>query len=1498
MFNLKFKDYPSGSWETWEPRGLVSSLGSINRSVESKNVGEAGVVKYDKISASMYYTPTTKAYEKFSVDLTNKKRYLFEILGIKSTGTEVKLFEGVTDFHTLEWPDLSRKVSFGIVDKLAALKLIDASLAREVYDVLYQINSDVTVNQLYYQYAGDVTSQRHKWFLLRYRNYNELTQEAVNKATTLLNTPNLGSIIRSPFSTDEAYSIIKYKAKKSGEESDDLAPVYFDVITTDNNYPNTQGNSAVGSNLKNWGDYFYGADILLTEYRSSYTLKYNEGAGDQTITLGAGYEAVGFDGLKIIEAIVKKAWSEISLVNLTGDATYPLPLDYFSQLMGAQVFEKHPYDALVYLADSMQCYIFINKDGNLVIQKKESLGTNGTTRSLVGKTIKPGSSKLHFWDKLVDGVTVNVQSWYKNHEDEFVVGTASITKSQNIKPRNPLEKDLIVTKDDIIDAGYLIRKSDSEATVYRGNYQTGTAYNVGDVVKGINVGIPPFDLTISSAPLMCIKSHTASDTIPTIEHWTHVIIGTPYNSDWESNGIQTPQECLDGYAYTIAEKYFNFYGKRHGAYELNLSVDDDLLDWEVLDNVELNGVDYFIESMSVDLFRGNDVKLKLVTVDGYNYDYAQAHIPISDENRTASLAAKVANSGSTVFSVDNYRWDGGPTGLDPVAARTSIGIDVTEPLTYDLNTGLIGLSYSDKFTVNEAGELDLIAGLYTFNYPLQDTDGAIDLLYNATNFKLTDNALNTIQDIATTSTPRFERLGIGKDADGTLSLDTLAGVNVGGGLTVQGNLTVLGTQFIANVETVEIEDNLLLINRNEVGNGVTAGVAGIEVERGTLTNYQFLFNETSDTFRVGETGSLQAVATREDSPNAGAFTYWNNTAYRFDTLSGYKWNGSQLTLDYNIGTSNYVSQLTGWRITSSGQADFRYIYADELHVKAFIADISQALAGSDFLTKSVAILSRDMTVPNSEVLGTTYLYVEDLPGFPDTQVFQSGDWLRLRVVDRSGGGLIVADVWGTVSSYVDLSDGEQRWTFTCNDDGGVLGLKVYKGALVLDYGTSGNGWIERTVLDPAGSPYTRVVTWTTNPTNPANYSLKMQYGSLDGITHPLFGTLSGYGLYATGNIYIEGVIKALAGGEIAGYTINANTLSTTNAILQGGSAPYFKIQKHATTDFININYTSASIWGLVGRANNTNIFALGSSNYISNWTIEQYKFYNGDVRVEASETFKGFAVQSTVASTLQDIIRIGDGAELSPSNINDVSSNITSYTFSSSTGWSLSGVSVTSGYLRHPETTSTYNAGGDYYWFPTHPWAATQTISGTPLNNIKGKDLVARLRLRRGVDGVSPIVTVQFSYGSYKQTHRIVVTAVTPNWEDFYLPIHIPSTLSSVNVKIQFAATQKQYATSTTLSQIDVDYIYLYEYEGVFTTVNKSKVKIYNSPLSYIDFSEGQLKINASELLVNGYVPALWLGIHDSTNDVPIQEGAFAGILSGTSIDLYSCNGNVWLKIN
>jgi hypothetical protein len=69
------------------------------------------------------------------------------------------------------------------------------------------------------------------------------------------------------------------------------------------------------------------------------------------------------------------------------------------------------------------------------------------------------------------------------------------------------------------------------------------------------------------------------------------------------------------------------------------------------------------------------------------------------------------------------------------------------------------------------------------------------------------------------------------------------------------------------------------------------------------------------------------------------------------------------TFGANAGTSSYVSQTTGWRITNPGAGDLRSIVVESLNAKSYIINYEQALAGGQLITKSAAALSAAFTVP-------------------------------------------------------------------------------------------------------------------------------------------------------------------------------------------------------------------------------------------------------------------------------------------------------------------------------------------------------------------------------------------------------------------------------------------------------------------------------------------------------------------------------------------------------
>jgi hypothetical protein len=73
-------------------------------------------------------------------------------------------------------------------------------------------------------------------------------------------------------------------------------------------------------------------------------------------------------------------------------------------------------------------------------------------------------------------------------------------------------------------------------------------------------------------------------------------------------------------------------------------------------------------------------------------------------------------------------------------------------------------------------------------------------------------------------------------------------------VTVSGNLTVSGTTTTLNTETLTVNDNIIVLNNN--ASGAPSENAGIEVERGSSTNVQIRWNETTDVWEATVDGSV------------------------------------------------------------------------------------------------------------------------------------------------------------------------------------------------------------------------------------------------------------------------------------------------------------------------------------------------------------------------------------------------------------------------------------------------------------------------------------------------------------------------------------------------------------------------------------------------------------------------------------------------------------------
>jgi hypothetical protein len=103
------------------------------------------------------------------------------------------------------------------------------------------------------------------------------------------------------------------------------------------------------------------------------------------------------------------------------------------------------------------------------------------------------------------------------------------------------------------------------------------------------------------------------------------------------------------------------------------------------------------------------------------------------------------------------------------------------------------------------------------------------------------------------------------------SLDAGAGLvkttgNIqGADLTLSGNLTVNGTTTTIDTTNLLIEDNMVILNKNQTGTPSANLDSGIEVERGNSTNAKLYWDEDTDKWKVNLGGDVRTLAFVEDA---------------------------------------------------------------------------------------------------------------------------------------------------------------------------------------------------------------------------------------------------------------------------------------------------------------------------------------------------------------------------------------------------------------------------------------------------------------------------------------------------------------------------------------------------------------------------------------------------------------------------------------------------------
>lgn len=240
--------------------------------------------------------------------------------------------------------------------------------------------------------------------------------------------------------------------------------------------------------------------------------------------------------------------------------------------------------------------------------------------------------------------------------------------------------------------------------------------------------------------------------------------------------------------------------------------------------------------------------------------------------------------------------------------------------------------------------------------------------------------------------------------------------------------------------------------------------------------------------------------------------------------------GIQIDSNGNIQTTNFATDVRGWRIANDGTAEFQNAkIRGELQTTIFTKREVQVTGGTLGIFKSAGVLLEDVTVTT----GTFTIKIKDPQGAHE-QLFAVDDILHLKDATNS--------TWVKVTA---VTDNTTYYTYTVQYQSGTSGVTYYAGQAIADYGsaTSSPGHIIMSA-DDVNAPYISLRKHTGTPWSSVSELLKI--GNLNGswgYTSEKFGVAIGE--YASGkaNITIDedGAIR------IRNYTSDVIVLSGTDA---------------------------------------------------------------------------------------------------------------------------------------------------------------------------------------------------------------------------------------------------------------------------------------------------------------------------------------------------------------
>jgi hypothetical protein len=185
-------------------------------------------------------------------------------------------------------------------------------------------------------------------------------------------------------------------------------------------------------------------------------------------------------------------------------------------------------------------------------------------------------------------------------------------------------------------------------------------------------------------------------------------------------------------------------------------------------------------------------------------------------------------------------------------------------------------------------------------------------------------------------------------SNGSITIGLPDNVTVGGNLTISGDLTVNGDTTTLNTQTLNVEDNLVVLNSN-----VTTSPsldAGIEVERGTETNAKLYWDETQDQWSLTQGGSAVFRVSVEGHTHVSTDVTDFTEAVE-DAVGGLVAGSNSLSVTYNDGSDSLtldtvLSASTPYLTNANGLAVDKGALESALVADSFTRKFSQIIGNS------------------------------------------------------------------------------------------------------------------------------------------------------------------------------------------------------------------------------------------------------------------------------------------------------------------------------------------------------------------------------------------------------------------------------------------------------------------------------------------------------------------------------------------------------------------------